>query len=95
VVKRGRKFRFALKTFKIAFAPFQFGREDFDGDQPVELGVESFVNRSLPARAENFEKFKVVERIADVHLFAVFKIEFLNGEITFFARVSQLEISER
>ncbi len=60
MVKLRAKLSFAFKSFEIGCFLRQFRRQNFDDDGSVELRVNGFVNRSLPASADFFEDFVLV-----------------------------------
>ena len=60
VIELRAELSLAFEAFEVGRFLGKLGREDLDDDGPVELGVESLVNRPLAARADLFEDLVLV-----------------------------------
>ena len=59
VIQRRGQARLALKAFQVGFFGSQFFGQNFDDHRAAQFGVDGFIDRSLPARAELLENLVI------------------------------------
>ncbi len=79
MIERGQGLGFALETGEVVGVIRERGRQDFDGDVAVELGVPGAVNLSHPPGAKRRKDFVVAEFVARIQSHRIRAILSLGG----------------